>query len=244
MADVGARLMGFHRAGQRLPLAQAAYGKDGGKRASVVAHRVRVENHRNGDFRNAAAHRVQPRMQLRFLTGDGVRGPAAAGVQRFAGNHQRAAELRGDALLRAAEIIFIAADDFAAAQIHVLANAADAVVPLGGDGHQRFFRETGAELHVAVQKQQIFAASFFRADKASQPGGRLSFGEQKTARAQGLCRLQALIRRAGIHIDDLVSQYIESGLDALQAGGKPLSLVFADDNDADQRSFLPCDNML
>lgn len=128
------------------------------------------------------------------------------------------AELRGDALLRAAEIIFIAADDFAAAQIYVLANAADAVVPLGGDGHQRFFRETGAELHVAVQKQQIFAASLFRADKASQPGGRLSFGEQKTARAQGLCRLQALIRRAGIHIDDLVSQNIESGLDALQAG--------------------------
>ena len=165
-------------------------------------------------------------------------------AQRVAGNHQRAAEYRREALLRAAEIIVVPADNLPAAQIHVLADAAHAVIALGGNGHQRLFRETGLKLHIAIQKQQIFAARFLRADKAPQTGGRLPLGEQKTARAQRLGRLQALIRRAGIHIDDLVRQRTQRGLDAPQAGDKPLPFVFADDNDANQRSFLLRSNML
>lgn len=61
------------------------------QRASIIAHGVRMRNHRHGDFGNAAAHGEQTRVKLGFLAGDRIGGPAAAGGKGLGGNHQRAA---------------------------------------------------------------------------------------------------------------------------------------------------------
>ena len=244
MADVCAGLVQRHRAAQRLPFAQAAAGKDHACQTAPLAHRVRVHDHGYGQFGNHAAGGFEARVQLGFLAGDRVRRPAAGLFQRFFFEKERAAELRRDALPRAAEVVFVFADDLAVLHVQVLADAGAAVVAARGHGHHGLLAEARLQLHVAVQKQHVFALRLLRADKAAQPRGGLFLAEQKAARAAGLRTREAVVRRMGIDIDDLVCEHAQRRMDALHAPAQALALVSADDNHADHRSSLPQRNML
>ena len=215
MADIIARVVRRKRAGKSLSLAQPPCGKNRMQRASVIAHGVCMRNHRHGDFGNAAAHGEQTRVKLGFLAGDRIGGPAAAGSKGFGGNHQRAAEFRHDALLRAVKVIFVSRNDFSAAHIEVFADTAHAVISMRSHRHQCFFYETGTELHIAVQKEKVFAAGFLCADKTSKPRCRVLFREQIAARAERTGGLQALVGRTGIDVNHFVGKPAKGGADAV-----------------------------
>ena len=145
---------------------------------------------------------------------------------------------------RAAEVVGIVPDDLPAAQIDVLADAAHAVVPARGHGHQRLLAEAGLELHVAIQKEQVFAPRLPRADESPQAGGGVGILQQEAARAMRMRPGKAVVRRAGIDIDDFVCQHAERCADAAHARIQARPLVAADDDDTDQPASLPGRDML
>ena len=79
---------------------------------------------------------------------------------------------------------------------------------------------------------------------AAKAGGCLLRGEDKAARAAGFGSLEAVVRGAGIDIDDLMREDAESCMDAVYAARKAFAFVFADDNRADHQSSLLMHNML